>query len=195
LDGTFVAADGNPVHPVSGRRFPLGQGQRLDVMVTIPGDGGAFPVLAQRESDWRRTGIVLASAGATIRKLADLAEAAVPPLDNFLEARLAAAAPLPPGSGAITHRVALTGSMMPYAWSLDGLTWANHVPLRTLKGQRVVIEMSNRTGMAHPMHLHCHHFQVVGLDGTPLSGAVRDTVLVPESGSVTVAFDADNPGR
>jgi FtsP/CotA-like multicopper oxidase with cupredoxin domain len=195
LEGTVVAADGNPVQPVTGRRFPLAQGQRLDIMVTIPRDGGAFPVLAQREGDRRRTGIVLASAGASIRKLTDLAEAAVPPLDNALEARLAATVPLTPGNGAITHRIALTGSMMPYVWSLDDRTWADHVPLRALKGQRIVVEMSNRTRMAHPMHLHGHHFQVVALDGTALSGAVRDTVLVPASGSVTVAFDADNPGR
>ena len=195
LDGTVVAADGNPVRPVTGRRFPLAQGQRLDILVTIPADGGAFPVLAQREGDRRRTGVVLASAGAPIRKLADMAEAAVPPLDNSLEARLAAAAPLPPGNGAITHRIALTGSMMPYVWSLDDRTWADHVPLRASKDQRVVVEMSNRTRMAHPMHLHGHHFQVVALDGTALSGAMRDTVLVPASGSVTVAFDADNPGR
>jgi FtsP/CotA-like multicopper oxidase with cupredoxin domain len=55
--------------------------------------------------------------------------------------------------------------------------------------------MQNRTMMAHPMHLHGHHFQVVGLGGTAVSGAVRDTVLVPPMGSVRVAFDADNPGR
>ncbi len=195
LDGTVVAADGNPVQPVTGRRFPLAQGQRLDIMVTIPRDGGAFPVLAQREGDRRRTGVVLASAGAPIRKLVDMAEAAVPPLDNSLEARLVAATPLPPGNGAITHRITLTGSMMPYVWSLDDRTWADHVPLRASKGQRVIVEMSNRTRMAHPMHLHGHHFQVVALDGTPLPGAMRDTVLVPASGSVTVAFDADNPGR
>ena len=195
LEGIVVAADGNPVQPVTGRRFPLAQGQRLDIMVKIPPGGGAFPVLAQREGDRRRTGIVLASAGASIRKLADAAEAVVPPLDNALEARLMAAMPLTPGNGVVTHRVALTGSMMPYVWSLDDRTWANHVPLRASKGQRVVVEMSNRTRMAHPMHLHGHHFQVVALDGTALSGAVRDTVLVPAGGSVTVAFDADNPGR
>ena len=195
LEGIVVAADGNPVRPVAGRRFPLAQGQRLDIMVMIPQDGGAFPVLAQREGDRRRTGIVLASAGASIRKLTGLAETAVPPLDNSLETRLAAAMPLPPGGLGITHRVALTGSMMPYVWSLDDRTWADHVPLRASKGQRVVVEMSNRTRMAHPMHLHGHHFQVVALDGTTLSGAVRDTVLVPANGFVTVAFDADNPGR
>ena len=195
LDGTVVAADGNPVRPVSGRRFPLAQGQRLDVIVPIPRDGGAFPVLAQREGDRRRTGVILASAGANVRKLADMAETAVPPLDNSLEASLVAASPLPSGNGLITHRIALTGSMTPYVWSLDDRTWADHVPLRASKGQRIVVEMSNRTRMAHPMHLHGHHFQVVALDGAAVSGAMRDTVLVPASGSVTVAFDADNPGR
>jgi hypothetical protein len=49
--------------------------------------------------------------------------------------------------------------------------------------------------MAHPMHLHGHAFQVVAINGNPLAGAVRDTVLVPPMGSVTIAFDTDNPGR
>jgi FtsP/CotA-like multicopper oxidase with cupredoxin domain len=55
--------------------------------------------------------------------------------------------------------------------------------------------MVNGSDMAHPMHLHGHTFQVVSLNGVPVTGAVRDTVLVPANGSVTVAFDADNPGR
>jgi len=36
---------------------------------------------------------------------------------------------------------------------------------------------------------------VVAVTCDPLAGAVRDTVLVPPMGSVTTAFDADNPGR
>ena len=85
--------------------------------------------------------------------------------------------------------------MMPYAWLMDGHTWADHKPLVVTKGQRVEVEISSRSGMAHPMHLHGHHFQITALNGTPVSGAVRDTVLVPANGSVRVAFDADNPGR
>ena len=195
LDGTVVAADGNLVRPVPGRRFPLAQGQRLDILVTLPREGGAFPLLAQREGDRGRTGIVLASSGAAVRKLSGTADASAPPVDNSLERQLRAEAPLAAQSPGVTHKVALTGTMMPYIWSLDDRTWAGHRPLRVAGGQRVVIEMSNRSGMAHPMHLHGHHFQVVGLDGSPLSGAVRDTVLVPARGSVTVAFDAGNPGR
>lgn len=48
--------------------------------------------------------------------------------------------------------------------------------------------------MGHPMHLHGHHFQVVGIDGRRFSGAVRDTVWLPPQREVTVAFDATNPG-
>ncbi len=33
------------------------------------------------------------------------------------------------------------------------------------------------------------------LDGHPISGALRDTALMPVNSSVTVAFDANNPGR
>lgn len=195
LEGTVVAADGNPVYAVSGRRFPLAQGQRLDILMTMPAEGGAFPVLAQREGDRRRTGIVLASAGAAIRKLPGLAEAAVPAIDNSLEAKLIAATPLKPAGAGATHRVALTGTMTPYVWSLNDRTWRNHVPIGASKGQRVVIEITNRTRMAHPMHLHGHHFQVVALGGRRIAGAMRDTVLVPAQSAVTVAFDADNPGR
>src|SRR5260370_8075394 len=69
------------------------------------------------------------------------------------------------------------------------------MPLMVAAGQRVAIEMVNHSMMAHPMHLHGHAFQVVALNGAALAGAVRDTVLVPPMGSVTIAFDADNPGR
>ena len=85
--------------------------------------------------------------------------------------------------------------MMPYLWSIDGRTWANHRPLRVVPGARVILQMLNRSAMAHPMHLHGHHFQVVALNGRKIQGAMRDTVLVPQGGSVTVAFDANNPGR
>ena len=50
--------------------------------------------------------------------------------------------------------------------------------------------------MAHPIHLHGHHFQVVGIGDQPrFAGAVRDTVLLPPNATVTVAVDADNPGQ
>jgi FtsP/CotA-like multicopper oxidase with cupredoxin domain len=61
-------------------------------------------------------------------------------------------------------------------------------------GERIEVTMHNLTMMAHPMHLHGHHFQVVGIDARPIRGAVRDAVVVPPMASVTIAFDASKPG-
>ena len=194
LMGTVIASDGHPVRPVRGTRLPLTMAQRLDVLIDLPGEG-AFPIFAQVEGKRERTGIILATPGAHVSRLAQAAEQDVSPVDLSLEGRLEAVEPLEPRVADVTHRVILAGGMAPYAWSLNDQYWPNVTPLMISKGQRVVIEMVNRSMMAHPMHLHGHAFQVTALNGTPVTGAVRDTVLVPPMGSITIAFDADNPGR
>jgi FtsP/CotA-like multicopper oxidase with cupredoxin domain len=151
--------------------------------------------MAQREGDRQRTGVILATPGAAVTKLSNLADAAVGPIDLSLERGIIAGAGLPKRAADTRHRVLLTGSMQPYVWTMDDGSWGKHRALKARIGQRVEIEMVNRSQMAHPMHLHGHHFQVVAVDGRRISGAMRDTVLVPINGSVTIAFDADNPGR
>ena len=86
--------------------------------------------------------------------------------------------------------------MKPYSWSMDGELWPHITPLMVKQGQRVEFELVNHTMMAHPIHLHGHSFQVIAIEGRPIQGAMRDTVLVmPRGGRVRIAFDADNPGR
>jgi FtsP/CotA-like multicopper oxidase with cupredoxin domain len=194
LSGAVIAADGHPVRPVRGSRFPLAMAQRLDVLIDLPGNG-SYPIFAQVEGKRARTGIVLASSGAPVSRLAAEVEENAPPVDLSLERRLEAVNPLAPRPPDVTHHVILAGAMAPYVWSLNGEYWPEVTPLMVAKGQRVAIEMVNRSMMAHPMHLHGPAFQVVALNGAPLAGAVRDTVLVPPTGSVTIAFDADYPGR
>jgi FtsP/CotA-like multicopper oxidase with cupredoxin domain len=194
LTGTVIAADGHPVRPVRGTRLPLAIAQRLDVMIDLPGKG-TYPILAQVEGKRARTGIVLAASGAPVSPLAAEASENAPPVDLSLESRLEAVTPLTLRAPDVTHRLTLAGAMAPYAWSMNGEFWPEVTPLMIATGQRVAIEMVNATAMAHPMHLHGHAFQVTALNGAPLAGAVRDTVLVPPLGSVTVAFDANNPGR
>jgi FtsP/CotA-like multicopper oxidase with cupredoxin domain len=194
LTATVLAVDGNAVQPVIASRFPLAQGQRIDLMIAMPEAGGAVPILAQREGDRVRTGIILAPPSAPIARVAEEASSIAGAIDLSLEQRLVAVSPLAANARTVTHRIGLTGTMMPYLWGIDDRSWAAREPLRVRKGERVVIEMTNRSAMAHPMHLHGHHFQVVALGGKPVSGAVRDTVLVPIGGAVTVALDADNPG-
>jgi FtsP/CotA-like multicopper oxidase with cupredoxin domain len=193
LVGRVVATDGHDVHPVAGSRFPIAMAQRLDILIDLP-RSGAFPILAQLEGERRQTGIVLATTGARIAQIGDSAQPA-PPVDNSLEARLATVEPLPSRSADIARTIALNGSMKPYAWSMNGEYWPQVTPLMLAKGQRVEIDLVNHSMMAHPMHLHGHTFQVIEIDGRPIQGAVRDTVLVTPMGRVRVAFDADNPGR
>jgi FtsP/CotA-like multicopper oxidase with cupredoxin domain len=193
LAGRVVAADGQPVHPVSGTRFPIAIAQRLDILIDLPGTG-AFPLLARLEGTARQTGIVLATQGAQIPRLADNAQAA-PPVDNSLEIRLEAVKPLLPRPADLVHTIVLDGGMKPYRWSMNGEYWPQIAPLMLRKGQRIEIDLVNRSMMAHPMHLHGHAFQVIAVDGKQIQGAVRDTVLVAPMARTRIAFDADNPGR
>jgi FtsP/CotA-like multicopper oxidase with cupredoxin domain len=89
----------------------------------------------------------------------------------------------------------LTGDMMSFVWGINGKGYGEDAPFFVRRGERVELVMRNRTMMAHPMHLHGHHFQVMAIAGKRLAGAMRDTVLVPAMGSVAIAFDADNPGK
>ena len=43
-------------------------------------------------------------------------------------------------------------------------------------GERVEIMFHNMSMMAHPMHLHGHAFQVVGVGQNRIAGAVRDAM-------------------
>jgi FtsP/CotA-like multicopper oxidase with cupredoxin domain len=193
LVGRAVATDGHPVHAVAGNRFPLAMAQRLDILIDLP-PAVAFPILARLEGDSRQTGIVLATSGAQIPRIADGAQDA-PSVDLSLEARLAAVEPLTPRPADIVHTVFFDGGMKPYAWSMNGEYWPQVSPFMLTKGQRVEIDLDNRTLMAHPIHLHGHVFQVIAIDGRPIQGAMRDTVLVMPMSRVRIAFDADNPGR
>lgn len=190
LEGHLIAVDGQPVQPVRGRTFPLSMGQRLDIRLALPAEGGAWPILALREGEIERTGIVLATTGAPVRKLATAGDSKAGVVDLALEQTLRPLAPLPRRRVDRTYPVTLTGSMAGYSWAISGPQ-----ALTVRRGERVEIAMANMSMMSHPMHLHGHRFQVVEINGRAANGAVRDTVVVPPMARVKIAFDADNPGH
>ncbi len=195
LDGDLVAVDGHDVAPIRARRFPIAVAQRLDISLTLPKTPGAYPVLAILEGEHSQTGVILAAGAAEIRRLPDLADEAAGPLTLDLERSLRAAAPLAQRRADRTHVLNLTGDMSAYQWSINGVAYTQETPpLPVAAGERVELIFVNKTMMSHPMHLHGHVFQVVAINGERFAGAMRDTVLVPPKTSVTVAFDADNPG-
>jgi FtsP/CotA-like multicopper oxidase with cupredoxin domain len=193
LDGELIAVDGNSIRPVRGKLFPLAIAQRADIRLSLPQGAGSYPVLFRVEGSDMQSGIILKSGDATVSKIAARGVVA-PELDLALEPQLQSIAELPDDPVVRTEIVTLTGGEANYLWGLNGEAMM-HDPLFTVReGERYEVVMHNLTSMAHPMHLHGHYFRVVGVNGKRFKGAIRDTVLVPVGGQVTIQFDADNPG-
>ncbi|MGW0781524.1 multicopper oxidase family protein [Streptomyces sp. NPDC002913] len=189
---TVTHTDGFPVRHTETDALLLGMGERYDVLVTA-GDG-VFPLTALAEGKG-------ASALAVLRT----STGAMPPADvrpgeldgEVLTAgRLAAddSAALPARAADRTVRIALTGSMEAYDWAFDGKPYdpAARRPVRA--GERVRLVFTNRTRMWHPVHLHGHTFALAGAGRAAAPGARKDTAAVLPGRSLTVDFDADNPG-
>lgn len=195
LEGVAIAVDGNRIQPLKGSQFTLGVAQRIDIVVEIPKEGGFFALLAQAEGTDRQTGVILATdATKTAPKISSKASQKIGRLDYAQEASLHALYPLSKKAVDNTVTIELGGNMSSYEWTLNGQMWPEVTPPVVEKGQRVAIIFKNVSGMTHPMHLHGHVFQVTAINGQPINGAMRDTLLVPPLSSITVEFDADNPG-
>lgn len=197
VSGQLVAVDGHAIRPVAGNSFGLAMGQRLDLELDLPTETGSWPILALREGARERTGIVLATADAQIAKIPELADEQAPAFDTDLsqELQLEALEYLPERTVGRSRMIMLGGTMDPYRWTIDGAVWGEHRPVIAETGERVQLSFHNMSMMGHPMHLHGHVFQVVGINGRKVNGARRDTVYVPPMSMVTVALDAGEAAR
>lgn len=192
-----VAVDGHDVRPITGNRFGIAMGQRLDIEIDLTKEVGAWPILALREGARERTGIILATTDAQVAKLPHMADEDAPAFDLDLSQELGFEA-----LNSLTERpvdrgqiVMLGGSMQPYVWTINGAVWGQHRAIAAKSGERVMLSFHNMSMMGHPMHLHGHVFQVVDINGRKVNGARRDTVYVPPMSMVTVALDAGEAAR
>jgi FtsP/CotA-like multicopper oxidase with cupredoxin domain len=185
---TVTHTDGYPVRHAKGDALLIGMGERYDVVVTA-GDG-VFPLTALAEGKGASTMAVLRTGGGTAPT------AAARP--GELDGRLLAAHKLKVDpSVALKHKnpdrtidLQLTGTMARYDWAFDRqpYTPSQRHPVRA--GERVRLRFRNRTAMWHPIHLHGHTFALA----QSADGPRKDTALVLPRGTLTVDFDADNPG-
>ena len=194
LEGELIAVDGNDIAPIAGKLFPLAIAQRADIRVQLPKDGGAWPVLFRAEGLAARTGIYLATTGATIARIGEEGDVA-PAVDLAMEGQYRSLLEFPNEPVTRTEMLMLTGGGADYSWGLNGKSSMHDTIFNVRQGERIDVMMHNMTTMSHPMHLHGHLFKVVNINGTQVDGAVRDTVLVPPNAMVTIRFDASNPGN
>ncbi|MEU0042729.1 multicopper oxidase family protein [Streptomyces werraensis] len=188
---TITHTDGFPVEHQQVDALLIGMGERYDVLVTL--DDGVFPLVALAEGK-NASGMALVRTGS-----GSAPKATVRPkeLDGMImsAAQLRAADDVRFDSKKVdrVHRIELTGGMDKYNWAINGKRYdmqnptAN--PLLIEEGQRVRLDFVNTTDMWHPMHLHGHTYQL----GT--TGPRKDTTIVLPKKTVSVIFDADNPGQ
>ncbi|MBM4112150.1 MAG: multicopper oxidase family protein [Phycisphaerae bacterium] len=196
LKGRAIEVDGEPIEPVEMSTVELGIAQRVDLLVDLPSDFQAQPIVAQAEGTTLHAAIDLAgrrSSGISVKPNADEPIGAIG-VGYEQERKFRALNPLPKRPVDRTHVITLDGAMNGYRWSLNGMEWPKGPRLPVKEGERVELVFQNKTMMSHPMHLHGHRFQVTEIDGTPIDGAVRDTILVMPKSTVKVQFDADAPG-
>ncbi|MFJ8857180.1 multicopper oxidase family protein [Streptomyces sp. NPDC102451] len=189
---TVTHTDGFPVRHTETDALLLGMGERYDVLVTA-GDG-VFPLTALAEGKG-------ASALAVLRTgTGALPPASVRPVE--LDGELVTADRLAPDESVAlaarepdrTVRITLTGSMAAYDWGFDGKSYDPAARLPVRAGERVRLVFTNRTSMWHPLHLHGHTFALAGTGQGAGLGARKDTAAILPGRTLTVDFDADNPG-
>ncbi|MDI3243270.1 multicopper oxidase family protein [Arthrobacter sp. AL08] len=188
---TLTHTDGFPVQHQDVDAVVLGMGERIDALLTVK--EGFTPVMALPEG---KTGQALGfiSTGTGKQPLAAT-------LPGTLEGTVVDGGQLKADpkvtlvskSPDRTHEVHLTGGMAKYDWGINGhrfdMTKAFENAFEIKAGERVEVKFINDTDMWHPMHLHGHTFQIGA------GGARKDTVIVRAKQTVTVIFDADNPGQ
>ncbi len=188
---TVTHTDGFPVEPVIVDALMVAMAERYDVVVTVSGSG-AFPVVAVAEAK-------AAQAMAVIRSgPGDLPPSNAQPAE--LSRRVLQMADLRAAEGVRLdgkrpdrrHKVELGGGEDGYVWTINGRAMGDK-PLEIRQGERVRLTFTNKTTMFHPMHLHGHTFQVVQESGG--AGPRKDTTIVRPDQTVTIDFDADNPGQ
>ncbi|MFE1834126.1 multicopper oxidase family protein [Streptomyces sviceus] len=188
---TITHTDGFPVRHQQTDALLIGMGERYDVLVTL--DDGVFPLVASAEGK-NATGMAVvrtgsgSTPGTTVRPRE---------LDGVLVAasqlRAADDVRLTSKKADRVHRIELTGGMMTYNWAINGKRFdmndptAN--PIIVEQRQRVRLDFVNTTTMWHPMHLHGHTYQLGS------EGPRKDTTIVLPKTTVSVFFDADNPGQ
>ncbi|GAA4659958.1 multicopper oxidase family protein [Arthrobacter cryoconiti] len=188
---TLTHTDGFPVKHTEVDAVVLGMGERIDAILTVR--DGYTPVLALAEGKAQMTYGLVSTGTARAPAAASLPKSLTGKVVDGGQLTADPSVNLPAKTPDRTHEVRLTGGMMSYDWGINNQRFDMAKPLANAfdikAGERVEVKFVNETMMWHPMHIHGHTFQVGA------TGARKDTVIVRPMQTVTVQFDADNPGQ
>ncbi len=193
---TVTHADSLPVKPVEVDTFEIAPGERYDVLVNADNPGvwsvAAIPV-----------GGETSKGGFALLKYSDAQGSSLPKANQIpkeLNGRmlkydqLISLEPMPQSNAPERSiDISLSGGMMSYEWTINGETYPNAKPIEIRAGERIRLNMINRSMMRHPMHLHGHSYRVLHRNAGN-NAPFKDTIIVNHMERVEVEFLADNPG-
>jgi FtsP/CotA-like multicopper oxidase with cupredoxin domain len=206
IDGlplTLIAADGDPIEPITVDNLVIGTSERYDALVTLP-ESGSYTLHAAALGDDKQALGVLHTPDVTPSANRNRPTFAGRALQlNDLRAPFATTLPDGPRK---TFEVALSGDMRSYVWKMNEHLWpelfaafAGEQPEETYYdvafGDIVRFDLVNRTPMAHPMHLHGHSFRLLVDGADPARAPLKDSFVVWPNGKASIEFVAYNPGR
>jgi FtsP/CotA-like multicopper oxidase with cupredoxin domain len=199
-----IAVDGQPTDSFEPLRasLPVAPGSRYDLLVDVPPEPTAvFTVVAQVGP-----GIPLFMLSATERRVTRpaLPPIAPPPPNPLLPPMIrlqdSLRAEMVIEGGA---RAGADGKLDPASfdaqrpWTVNGAVGAlSAKPLFSVaRGRPVTVALNNRTAWTQVLHVHGHSFRLLHPLDDGWEPYWLDTVQVPESRTLRIAFAADNPGR
>lgn len=201
-EATVIALDGNP----AATRFALdhlmiGPGQRLDLVLRMPGTEGAIAALKDLRGTKPATLATFRATGASLKRDArDL-----PPLTQnpLPEPDLSAATEIPfvlSASAEERPKDGICGSLGYNFWAINKVPWADDTgdptaPLAEMKaGGTYIFNVENPTPQIHPLHLHGLVFRPMNSNKQAIRPHFSDTYLILPDEKVQLALVADNPG-
>jgi FtsP/CotA-like multicopper oxidase with cupredoxin domain len=199
-DFHVLALDGNPVPtPGPAKVITLGPGERVDAYIEMNRPG--VWILGSTDEATRNAGLGVIIEYANQHRGPQW----TPQPGVFWDytkfggvdpGRSAATAPRRPPEHVIDMVFEkIPGGAHPFnLWTINGKSYPHEREFVLQEGQHYRINFRNRTDDAHPVHLHRHLFELVDVNGKPTSGIMKDTVVVPMYGRVTVDLLANQPG-
>jgi FtsP/CotA-like multicopper oxidase with cupredoxin domain len=190
---TVTALDGNPVpNPASMPAVRLGPAERIDAYVHL--DRPGIWILGETREPMRKAGmgIVIEYGHQSGRpRWVDPPETL---WDYRTFAKPEAIVGRPDQVLPLRFESKFHGPGALATWTINGKSFPRSDNLAIREGQRCRLQMINRSGEDHPLHLHRHTFELTSLNAQPVSGIHKDVVMVPANATVEADFTASNPG-
>lgn len=182
-----MAMDGHDLHEpglLEGTIVPIGAGQRYDLLIQVPESGEVVV-----SSPSAKGLLVTIGSGSQPQhkeggQLFSFVHYGTPlPNDPVLQIK------------PDRHYELKLGQTL-FTKSINGKSFHEIPPMTVMKGDHVLITVTNEGGGDHPFHLHGHVFRVLSKNGSALQGSpvYLDTLLTKEGETYELYLEADNPG-